>query len=410
MNDTTKASLNQSLLEQLLKSVEKPEDLLGPNGLLHQLKGALMQRMLEAEMTEHLGYEANDPKGRGSGNTRNGHSLKTVTTDTGSIEVRVPRDRKGLFEPKLIPKHHRRLDGFDDKVLAMYARGMSVRDIEGHLRELYGIDVSPDLISRVTDSVMDEVRDWQSRQIDAVYPILYIDALFVHVRESGTVVKKAVYVALGVALDGTREVLGFWVGAGSGEGARFWLNVLTELKHRGLEDVFFVCCDGLTGLPQSIEAAFPKAVVQTCIVHMIRASLRHVGWQDRKKIAAALRPIYAAVNEQAARHALEDFEQAWGSRFPSIGRLWRARWNETVPFLAYPAEVRRMLYTTNVIESLNSQLRKVLRPKGAFPSDEAVTKILYLALRTAKMSWRTQKYWQVALRHFHIMFGDRFPA
>lgn len=406
--DQTKASINQDLLEELLKRVEKPEDLLGPNGLLHQLKGALMQRMLEGEMTAHLGYEPNDPSGRGAGNTRNGHSAKTVTTDSGSVEIRVPRDRKGTFEPKLVPKHKRRLDGFDDKVLAMYSRGMSVRDIEGHLRELYGIDVSPDLISRVTDSVVDEVREWQSRRLEAVYPILYLDALFVSVRDSGTVTKKAVYVALGVSLDGSREVLGFWIAAS--EGARFWLNILTELKHRGVEDVFFVCCDGLTGLPQAIEAAFPKAVVQTCIVHMIRNSLRYVGWEHRKKVVAALRPVYAAPTEQAAKEALQEFEQAWGTKFPSIPKLWRARWTEVVPFLAYPAEIRRMLYTTNVIESLNFQLRKVLKPKGAFPSDDAVTKLLYLALRHAKLSWKHQKHWHDALRHFYIMFGDRFPA
>ena len=359
-------------------------------------------------MTEHLGYEPHEPKGRGAGNSRNGHTVKTVTTDSGAVEIRVPRDRKSLFEPKLIPKHSRRLDGFDEKVLAMYARGMSVRDIEGHLRELYGIDVSPDLISRVTDSVMEEVREWQSRRLEAVYPILYLDALFVSVRENGTVSKKAVYVALGVGLDGTREVLGFWVAAS--EGARFWLNILTELKHRGLEDVFFVCCDGLTGLPQAIEAAFPKAVVQTCIVHMIRGSLRYVGWDHRKKVVAALRPVYAALNEQAASEALDGFDRDWGARFPSIPKLWRSRWNEVVPFLAYPSEVRRMLYTTNVIESLNSQLRKVLKPKGAFPTDEAVLKILYLALRHAKLSWKAPKYWPVALRHFQIMFGERLPA
>ena len=285
--DETRASLNQELLEQLLKRVEKPEDLLGPSGLLHQLKGALMQRMLEGEMTAHLGYEANDPKGRGSGNTRNGHSPKTVKTDSGPVELRVPRDRKGSFEPQLIPKHSRRLDGFDEKVLAMYARGMSVRDIEGHLRELYGFDMSPGLVSSITDAVMEEVREWQSRRVEPVYPILYLDALFVNVRESGTVVKKAVYVALGVGLDGAREVLGFWIGAS--EGARFWLNILTELKHRGLEDVFFVCCDGLTGLPQAIEAAFPKAVVQTCIVahDSCVASLRGLGHAQEARGRAA---------------------------------------------------------------------------------------------------------------------------
>lgn len=408
MDETTRATVKQDVLNELLKHVEKPEDLLGPDGLLHQLKGALMQRMLEAEMTDHLGYEANAPEGRGAGNTRNGYSAKTVNTDTGPVALRVPRDRKGSFEPKLIPKHSRRLDGFNEKVLAMYSRGMSTRDIEGHLKELYGTDVSPDLISRVTDAVIDEAREWQGRGLEAVYPILYLDALFVSIRDGGIVTKKAVYVAMGVNLDGSREVLGFWIGAG--EGARFWLGVMTELKNRGLEDVFFVCCDGLTGLPQAVEAAFPKAVVQTCIVHMIRGSLRYVGWDVRKQVVAALKPIYAALNEQAAREALDGFERVWGTKFPSIPKLWRSRWSEVVPFLAYPPAIRRMLYTTNVIESVNSQLRKVLKPKGAFPTDEAVVKLLYLALRHAKLSWKRPKNWTDALRHFAIVFGDRMPA
>jgi putative transposase len=312
--------VNPELVEQLLKSVEKPEELLGPDGLLHRLKGALMERMLEAEMSEHLGYETNEAKGRNTGNSRNGHSSKTVQTESGPVEIRVPRDRKGSFAPQLIPKHQRRLDGFDDKVLALYSRGMSVRDIQGHLRELYGTDVSADLISRVTDAVLDEVKAWQARPLEAVYPVVYLDALFVSVRDGGSVTKKAVYIALGVGLDGNREVLGFWSDAT--EGARFWLTILTELKNRGVEDIFFVCCDGLTGLPQAIEAAFPKAVVQTCIVHMIRSSLRYVTWGDRKAVAAALRPVYAAENEEAARRALAVFEERWGGKYPTIAKQW----------------------------------------------------------------------------------------
>lgn len=410
MEETTKVSVKEDVLNELLKRVERPEDLLGPDGLLHQLKGALMQRMLEAEMTDHLGFEANAAEGRGAGNTRNGYSAKTVQTETGPVELRMPRDRKGSFEPKLIPKHSRRLEGFNEKVLALYSRGMSTRDIEGHLRELYGTDVSPDLISRVTDAVVDEAREWQGRGLEAFYPILYLDALFVSIREGGIVTKRAVYVAMGVDLEGTREVLGFWVGAGEGEGARYWLGVMTELKNRGLQDVLFVCCDGLTGLPQAVEAAFPKAVVQTCIVHMIRASLRYVGYDVRKQLVDALKPVYAALNEQAARDALDAFEKVWGKKFPAIPKLWRSRWNEVVPFLAYPPAIRRMLYTTNVIESLNSQLRKVLKPKGAFPNESAVTKLLYLALRRAKLSWKRPHGWPEALRHFQIVFGDRLPA
>ena len=401
-------AIKPELVEELLKSVSKPEDLLGPGGMLHRLKSALMERMLEAEMSAHLGYEPNEVEGRGTGNSRNGHSAKTVQTETGPVEIRVPRDRRGSFEPKVVPKHRRRLEGFDDKVLALYARGMSTRDIQGHLRELYGTDVSTDLISRVTDAVIDEVKDWQVRPLEAMYPILYLDALFVSVRDGGTVIKKAVYIALGMGVDGTREVLGFWIEAT--ESARFWLSILTDLKNRGVEDILFVCCDGLTGLPQAIEAAFPKAVVQTCIVHMIRASLRHVAWNDRKAVVAALKPIYAAETEEAAQRALAAFEERWRSKYPAIGRQWRARWSELVPFLAYPAEIRRTLYTTNVIESLNAQLRKVLRPKGHFPSDEAVAKILFLALQHAKVHWKPPIFWRQALAHFSLMFGDRFPA
>jgi putative transposase len=402
------ATIDPKLVEELLKSVSKPEDLLGPGGMLHRLKGALMERMLEAEMSAHLGYEPNEVEGRGSGNSRNGHSAKTVQTETGPVEIRVPRDRKGSFEPRVVPKHRRRLDGFDDKVLALYARGMSTRDIQGHLRELYGTEVSTDLISRVTDAVIDEVKDWQARPLEAVYPIVYLDALFVGVRDGGAVVKKAVYVALGMGMDGTREVLGFWIE--STESARFWLTVLTDLKNRGVQDILFVCCDGLTGLPQAIEAAFPKAVVQTCIVHMIRASLRHVAWGDRKAVVAALRPIYAAETKEAAERALAAFEERWRAKYPAIAKQWRARWSEVVPFLAYPAEIRRTLYTTNVIESLNAQLRKVLRPKGHFPSDEAVTKILFLALQHAKVHWKPPIFWRQAVAHFSVMFGDRCPA
>lgn len=408
MNETTRTRIKQEVLDELLKHVGKPEELLGANGLLQQVKGALMERLLEAEMSAHLGYDRNEPKGRRSGNSRNGHTTKTVTTESGPVEVRIPRDRNGSFEPKVIPKHSRRLDGFDEKVLSMYARGMSTRDIQGHLRELYGTDVSPDLISRVTDAVVEEMQEWQSRRLEAIYPVLFLDALYVSVRDGAAVTKKAVYVALGMGLDGRREVLGFWIDAA--EGARFWLGVLTDLKNRGVEDVFFVCCDGLSGFPQAIEAAFPKAVVQTCIVHMIRASLRYVSSVDRKAVVAALKPIYTAQGPDGARQALDALEARWGAKYPSIGKLWRSRWAEVVPFLAYPLDVRRMLYTTNAIESLNSQLRRVLRPKGSLPTDEAISKLLYLALKYAQRKWNAQKYWREALAHFAIMFEDRLPA
>jgi putative transposase len=405
---STTTTLKSELVEELRKLVKKPEDLFGPNGVFHQLKGALMERLLEEEMSAHLGFEKNAPEGNGSGNSRNGYSTKTVQTETGAVDVRVPRDRAGSFEPQLVPKRQRRLEGFDDKVLALYARGMSVRDIQGHLRELYGTDVSPDLISRVTDGALDEAKAWQTRPLEAVYPVVYLDALFVSIREGATVQKKAVYVALGVTTEGRRDVLGLWIS--ETEGARFWLGILTELKNRGIQDIFFVCCDGLTGLPDAIEAAFPKAVVQTCIVHMIRASLRHVSYVDRRALVAALKPIYGAETEAGAKDALDAFHERWGTKYPVITKLWRSRWPEVTPFLAYPKEIRRLLYTTNAIESLNSQLRKVLKPKGHFPGDDAVLKVLFLAIQLAKCHWKAAREWKATMGHFAIVFEDRFPA
>jgi putative transposase len=408
MNESTAVALKPELVEELLKLAKNPDDLFGPGGLFHRLKGALMERMLEAELTEHLGFERNATEGRGKGNSRNGHTTKTVLTETGPVDVRVPRDRAGTFEPQLVAKYQRRLEGFDEKVLALYGRGMSVRDIQSHLRELYGTDVAPDLISRVTDAVLDEARAWQARPLEATYAIVYVDALFVSIRDNGKVTKKAVYIALGTTLEGQRDVLGLWFE--QTEGARFWLNALTELKNRGVQDILFVCCDGLTGLPQAIEAAFPRAVVQTCIVHMIRASLRYVASKDRKRVVTALKEIYGAETEDAAKLALDDFEERFGRSHPSVVKAWRARWNEVVPFLAYPLEIRRILYTTNAIESLNFQLRKVLRPRGHFPSDDAVLKVIFLALKNATFKWKPSADWSRALAHFAIVFGDRLPA
>jgi putative transposase len=406
MNESTAVTLKPELVEELLKAVRNPNELFGPEGLFVRLKAALMERLLDAELTEHLGFEKN--AGRGNGNARNGYTSKTVQTETGPVEIRVPRDRAGTFEPQLVAKYQRRLEGFDDKVLALYARGMSVRDIQRHLQELYGTEVAPELISRVTDAVLDEARAWQSRPLDAVYPIVYLDALFVSVRDQGTVKKKAVYIALGTAVDGRRDVLGLWIDGS--EGARFWLNALTELKNRGVQDILFICCDGLSGLPQACEAAFPKAVVQTCIVHMIRASLRYVPFTERKNVVAALRSIYGANTEDAARTALDAFEERFGRKYPGIVSLWRGRWNEVVPFLSYPDEIRRILYTTNAIESLNFQLRKVLRTKGHFPTDDAVLKVVYLAIKHASFRWRPSKHWPQAIAHFAIVFGDRLPV
>lgn len=399
-------AVSPELLEKLMELGETPEGLFGPGGVLMQLKGALMQRILESEMTSHLGYEKHETSE--SENSRNGHTPKTVHTESGPVTIEVPRDREGTFEPKIIPKHRRRLEGFDDKVLALYARGLSMRDIQGHLKELYATDVSAELISKVTDGVLDEMRAWQSRPLESVYPILYLDALFISVRDGVQVRKKAIYLALGVTLEGKREVLGLW--AEESEGARFWLSVLTDLRNRGLEDVFFVCCDGLTGFPQAIETAFPKAVVQTCIVHMIRASLRYVSHDDKREVVKSLKAIYGADTETAAQAALNALTETWSARYPAIPKMWRTRWTEIVPFMAFPKDVRTILYTTNAIESVNAQLRKVLRAKGHFPNDEAVFKLLYLALRNAQVRWKAPRNWARVMSHFSVMFGDRLPV
>jgi putative transposase len=406
VSNRDRASMKQELLDSLLEGCSTEADLFGPEGVFTKLKGAVMERLLEAEMTEHLGHERQGRKR--SGNSRNGHSSKTVQTESGPVQIQVPRDREGTFEPKLVPKHQRRLEGFDEKVIALYARGMTTRDIERHLRELYGTDVSPDLISRATEGVLDEFRAWQSRPLDAVYPAVYLDALFVSVRDGGQVQKRAFYVALGVQVDGRRDVLGLWA-AGS-EGAKFWLSILTELKNRGVEDILFICADGLTGLAQAIDAAFPKAVHQTCVVHLIRSALRFVGWADRKAVSAALKPIYHAESEQAAELALAEAARQLDARYPSVVKTFRNRWAEFVPFLSYPADLRRMLYTTNVVESLNSQLRKVLRQRGPFPNDDAVFKLLFLAIQNAKVNWRRQITWTRMLVQLDIFFEGRLPA
>ncbi len=399
-------SAKTALLDELLQGCSTEQDLFGPQGLFTELKGALMERLLEAEMTEHVGHERQERR-RGS-NVRNGHSTKTVETESGPVEIRVPRDRDGSFAPKLVAKGQRRLDGFDEKVIALYSRGMSTRDIQRHLRDLYGTDVSPELISRATDGVLEELRTWQARPLDAVYPIVYIDAIFVSVREDGQVKKRAFYVALGVQADGTRDVLGFW--AASSEGAKFWLSVLTDLKNRGVTDVLFVCADGLAGLPQAIGAAFPNAVHQTCVVHLIRTALRFVNWKDRAEVTKSLREVYTAPNAEAAALALDAVEARYRSQYPRVARTFRDRWEDFVPFLSYPTEIRRMLYTTNVIESLNAQLRKFLGNRGPFPNDEAVFKLLFLGIRNAKVHWKRPIQWRTIHSQFDIYFEGRLPA
>jgi putative transposase len=406
LSNRERAELKEELIAELVAGCQEGGDLFGPESFFTKLKGAVMERLLEAEMTQHLGHERHQR--RQGANGRNGHTTKTITTETGPVQVRVPRDREGTFEPQLVKKHQTRLEGFDEKVLALYARGMTTRDIQGHLRELYGTEVSHELVSRATEGAMDLYREWQGRSLDAVYPIVYLDALFISTRENGHVSKRAFYVALGVAVDGRRDVLGLW--AAPTEGAKFWLTILTELRSRGIEDIFFVCADGLTGLDQAIEASFPRAVMQTCIVHLVRSAMRFVSWADRKMIAMALKPLYNAENEAAAQLELERLEESLGAKYPAVVRTFRNRWEQFVPFLAYPPEIRRMLYTTNAVESLNSQLRKMLRNRGPFPNEDAVFKVLFLAIRNAKSKWNAAPCWSRALTQMDIYFEGRLPA
>jgi putative transposase len=400
--------INDDVLNELLKGCEGPEDLLGEGGVMQGLKKALMQRMLGAELTEHLGYEHGEEAPPVQTNRRNGVSRKTVKSEGGVFEIEVPRDREGSFEPRLIGKGQTRIDGLDDKIIAMYARGMSVRDIRGHLEELYGLEVSPDLISRVTDAVLDEVKEWRSRALDAVYPVVIFDALRVKIRDkdSRIVKNKAVYLALGITGDGQREVLGLWIA--ENEGAKFWLSVMNELRNRGVQDILIAVVDGLKGFPEAITAAFPQTTVQTCIVHLVRHSLNFCSWKDRKAVAAKLREVYSAETAEAARDALEIFDADWGRQYPSIAQAWRRAWDEVIPFFAFSPEIRRVIYTTNAVESLNRVIRKAIKTRGSFPSEDAAEKLIYLAIRGHEKSSRTVRGWLTAVNQFAIMFEDRF--
>ena len=401
--------IKAEIMDELLSDYTDPEDLLGDGGLFKELKKALLERALSAELRDHLGYAKGDPKGKKTGNSRNGHGSKKVTGEDGEMDILVPRDRDASFEPQIIKKGQRRFDGFDDKIISMYARGMSVREIRGHLDELYGVEVSPDLISRVTDEVMDEVREWQSRPLDNIYPIIIFDALRVKIRDEGTVRNKAVYLALGFTLEGHKEVLGLWIE--QTEGAKFWLRVMTEIKNRGVGDVFIAVVNGLKGFPEAINAVFPETSVQTCIVHMIRHSLNYVPWNDRKAVVADLKSIYRAESADAAAKRLDEFEEKWDDKYPPIAQSWRRNWEQVIPFFAYPVAVRKIIYTTNAIESLNMSLRKIIKNRGHFPSDDAATKLLYLALRNAAKKWTMpSRTWKQALNQFAILFQDRFPS
>jgi putative transposase len=406
MADDSSQPLDQ-LLDGLLKG-KTPQEILGQEGLLDQLTKRLVERALEGEMTAHLGYDKHAVEGRNKKNSRNGRGRKRVKTATSEIEIEVPRDRQGSFEPQLVPKRRRRLPGFDDKVLALYARGMTTREIQGYLQELYGVEVSPSLISAVTDAVLEDVEAWQSRPLDPVYPILYLDAIHIKMREGRHVQPCAVYVALAVDLEGHKDLLGLWVG--EAEGAKFWLSVLSELKSRGIEDILIAAIDGLKGFPDAIAAVFPRTQVQLCIVHMTRNSLRYVSWKHRKGVAKGLRAIYTAPSIEAAEAALEEFSRTWDEVTPLISKLWRSNWASLTPFFDYPPEIRRVIYTTNAIESIQAQLRKVTKKHGAFPTRDSVRKVLYLALLRAKERWTMPIWdWPAALYHLSLVFPGRVP-
>lgn len=411
------AKIDPELVDKLLEQAGDGVELLGPDGLLSELTKSVLERALDAELTDHLGYERGDPAGHGSGNSRNGASGKTVHTDVGSVRVDVPRDRNGTFEPAIVPKGQTRLQGFNDRIIALYARGMTVRDIQAHLHEIYGVEVSPDLISKVTAAVIDELREWQNRPLERVYAAIFLDAIRCKVRHEGRVVNKAAYLAVGMDSNGAKDVLGIWIDAS--EGAKFWLAICNELRNRGVEDVIFVCCDGLTGLPDAIESVWPHAIVQTCIVHLVRSSMRFVSYKDRKLAGARMKEIYRAANEEQALQALERLDEAYGARYPAMVATWRTSWEQFTPMLAFPPEVRRVLYTTNLIESINYQLRKITRNRGHFPSDDALLKLLYLGVRNhlaRRPSRRTQHQgepqpqtngWKAALNQFEILWPGR---
>jgi transposase-like protein len=404
-NDVPTLDVKPEVLDELLKGAKTPGEI---NALFKGLKKAILERALNAELTHHLGYAKGEDKPEGEANHRNGTTPKTVLTDEGALPLAIPRDRAGTFEPQIVGKGERRFTGFDDRIIAMYARGMTVREIQGYLEEMYGVLVSPDLISEVTDAVVEEVREWQSRPLDRLYPVIFFDALRVKIRDEGTVKNKAVYLALGILPDGTKDILGLWVE--QTEGAKFWLKVMNELKNRGVQDVLIGVVDGLRGFPEAIQAVFPEAQIQTCIVHLIRHSLDYASWKDRKSLATELKTVYRAGDAEAASAALEAFDAGpWGRKYPPIAASWRRQWEQVIPFFAYPPEVRKIIYTTNAIESLHMQLRKIIKTRGHFPSDEAAVKLIYLALRNITKEWKmSAREWKAAMNQFAILFPERF--
>ncbi|UCE74563.1 MAG: IS256 family transposase [Methanomassiliicoccales archaeon] len=399
-------TIKQEVIDELLKEYKTPEDLVGKDGIFKQLQKALIERAMAAEMTHHLGYEKNDPKGYNSGNSRNGKGKKTIKGDFGELEIEVPRDRNSEFDPQLIKKRQTRFKGFDDKIISMYARGMTTRDIRDHLLELYDVEVSSDLISSVTDGIIDEVNEWRNRELDPLYPILYLDAIVVKVRDEGHIRNKSVYLALAVNMEGHKELLGIWIE--TTEGAKFWLRVVTELNNRGVKDIFIACVDGLKGFEDAIHSVFPGTEVQLCIVHMVRNSLKFVSYKDRKKVATDLKRIYHSVTVDDAQSELDNFRETWDQKYPLIGKSWQNHWNGVTPFLAYPDYIRKAIYTTNAIESISMSLRKALKTRRSFPNDEAALKLIYLATRNTSKKWTMPiRNWELALNQFAIIFEER---
>src|SRR5438874_2322537 len=401
-------AIDKTLIDQLLADYKKPEDIIGENGLLKQLTKAILERALQAELTDHLGFEKHDPAGHHSGNSRNGMSRKTLKGDFGELDLETPRDRQASFEPKIVAKGQKRFTGFDDKIISMYARGMSTREIQGHLEEIYNVEVSPTLISNVTEAVLEEVKAWQSRPLEELYPIVYLDALRVKIRDSGHIQNQAIYVVLGVNLEGHKEVLGLWVA--QQEGAKFWLQVLTEMRNRGVKDIFVACVDGLKGFPEAIEAVFQNTQVQLCIVHLVRHCLNYVSWKQRREVAGDLRQIYTAATAEGAELALDEFAAQWDTTHPTISQVWRRNWQRVIPFFAFPAEIRKVIYTTNAVESLNMSLRKIIKTRGSFPNEEAALRLLWLALRNHSKKWSFVQGWREALNRFQILWPERMPA
>jgi len=409
MTTKTTTDMLDAFIKDHLAQGKHPKELLAKDGLLGQLTKALVERCLEAEMDDHLGYEKNERTGRGGENRRNGYTKKTVITDQGDVTLGVPRDRNGDFEPQIVQKRQTRLEGFDDKVLALYARGMTVRDIQSQLKDIYGTEVSPALISNVTDAVMDEARAWQTRSLENVYPIVFFDALVVKVRENQRVINKSVYLALAVNTSGQKELLGIWIS--QNEGAKFWLGILTELKTRGVQDIFIACVDGLTGMDEAIQTAFPKTWVQLCIVHMVRNSLKFVSYKHRKEMAGDLKAIYRAATEDEAAIALEALAEKWDGRYPTVSKSWRTHWAKIIPMFAFPDDIRKVIYTTNAVESVNMTLRKASRNHRIFPNDEAVIKVMYLAGQLISRKWTMPlRDWGAAMNQFSILFEGRVPS